>query len=65
MTQTCHTGGTWGTVGSPHPGSLLCPTCGGAQIEPGGWSGLRPLPGTPPLGTATATDVSENRPGKM
>ena len=33
----------------------MCPTCGGAQSEPGGWSGLTPHPGTPLLGTRFAT----------
>ena len=38
MTQTCHTGGTWGRVVSLPPGSLFFPARGGAQSEPGGWS---------------------------
>ena len=40
MTKTCHTGGTWGRVGSLPPGSLLYPAHGGAQSEPGGWSDI-------------------------
>ena len=65
MTQTCYTGGTWGTVGSPPPGSLFSPERGGAQSEPGGWFDSRPLPGTPPTGTGAATDFSGKRPSKF
>ena len=57
MTQTCHTGGTWGRAGPLLTGSLLCPTHVSAQSEPGGWSDPNPLPDTPPLGTVAAVDV--------
>ena len=64
VTQTCYTGGTWGTVGSLPPVSLFFPERDSVKSEPGGWSDSRLLPGTPPLGTGVATDVSVNRPGK-
>ena len=57
MTQACHIGGTWGKVGSLTTVSRMCPVRGGAQSEPGGWSDLKPLPGTPPLFTGSTTDV--------
>ena len=61
MAQKCHTGGTWGTVSSLPPGSLLCPARSGVKRELGGFSDLKPLPGTPPLGTGSATDVLGKR----
>ena len=65
MTQTCHTGVIWGTVGSLTPGSLLCLTRVVAQSEPGGWSDSIALPGTPLLGTVDSADVSGRRPSKF
>ena len=65
MTQTCHTGITWGTVGSPPSVSLLFPARGSAQSEPGGWSNSRPLPGTHLPGTEAATAVSGRRTGNF
>ena len=57
MTQTFHTGGTWGMVRSHPPGSILCPAHGGAQSEPGGWSDSRPLIGTPLTVNGAAIDI--------
>ena len=65
MTQTGHTGGTWVRVGSLPPGSLLCPTRGGPQSEPVGWSDPNPLLGTPPPGTRAATEVYGKIHGKF
>ena len=65
MTQTCHTGSTWGTVGSPPTGSLLCSVSGGVKSEPRGWSDLSPLPGTPIPVTRVAKYVSGRRPIKF
>ena len=47
MTQTCHTRVTLGMVCSPPPGSLLRPSRGGVQSEPGGWSNSNPQPENP------------------
>ena len=58
--QICHTWGAWGTWGKVgyHPReSILCPTCGGAQSEPGGWSNLKSHPGTPISVTGSATYI--------
>ena len=57
MTQTCHTDGTWGKVGSVPPGSILCPARGSFQSKTGGWSNLKPLPGTPQPGIRSTADV--------
>ena len=64
-TQTCHNAGNWGTVGYLPPGSLLCPVCGGAQSEPGGWPNSRPLLDTPSLGPGAATFILGKKTGKF
>ena len=65
VTQTCHAGFTLGTVGSPPTGSLLCPGRGSAQNEPGCWSNLMPLPGTPLPGTGASSEFSRSRTRKF
>ena len=49
--QNCLTWGTGGNVSYPNIGSQFSPAHGGAESEPGGWSGLTPNPGTPLPGT--------------
>ena len=45
--------------------SRLCPAHGSAQREPGGWSDLKPYPGTLIPGTGAAANVLVKRPGKF
>ena len=63
-TQTCRTGGIWGRVGYPPPGSQLYHARGGVQSGSRGWSDSTPHPCTHILDTGAATGVSGRITGK-
>ena len=65
MVWTCHRQGSGGGGDYFTPGSLFCPTCGGARSESGGWCVSMPAPSSPPLGIPPNRLPAERRPCRV